>query len=76
MVLHEIVHQLVPTIIKASHPAVDDGDKQSLLALYSEQMVANKYNVACLGRGKQEIKRDCEDWLVVWDEDKCLPLQK
>ena len=32
----------------------------------------NKYsNVAWLGTGKQEIIRGCEDWLVVWDEDKC-----
>ena len=27
-------------------------------------------NVACLESGKQEIMRDCEDWLVVLDEDK------
>ena len=27
-------------------------------------------NVAWLGTGKQEIIRGCEDWLVVWDEDK------
>ena len=27
--------------------------------------------LAWLGTGKQEIIRDCEAWLVVWDEDKC-----
>ena len=76
MVLREIVHQLVPAIIKARRPAVDDGDKQSatvpVTGIAFRTDSGNKYdNVAWLGTGKEEIIRDCEDWLVVWDEDKC-----
>ena len=48
------------------------GDKQSVTGIAFRTDSGNKYNnVAWLGTGKQEIIRDCEDWLVVWDEDKC-----
>ena len=70
MVLRE-VHQLVPAIFKARRPAVDDGDKQSVTGIAFITDIGNKYNgVAWLGTGKQEIIGNCEDWLVVWDEDK------
>ena len=72
MVLCEIVYQLVPAIIKARCPTVDDGDKQNVTGIAFRTDSGNKYNkIAWLGTGKQEIIRDCEDWLVIWYEDKC-----
>ena len=72
MVLHKIMHQLAPAIIKARTPTEEDGDKESVTGIVFRTDSGNKYNnVACLGIGKQEIIRDCENWLVVWDEDKC-----
>ena len=65
MVLREIVHQLVPAIIKARRPAKDERDKQSVTGIAFRTDSGNKYNnLAWLGTGKQEIIRDCEDWLV------------
>ena len=56
MVLCEIVHQLVPAIIKARCPAVDDGDKQSVTGIAFRTESGNKNsNGAWLGTGKQEI---------------------
>ena len=67
MVLHEMVHQLVPAFIKARRPSVDDGDKQSVTGIAFRIDSGNKYiNVAWnIATGKQEIINDCEDWLVV-----------
>ena len=71
MVLREIVHQLAPVIIKARCPAIDSGDKQRVSGIAFKTDSGKKYNnVAWLATNKQDTIRDCEDWLVVWDEDK------
>ena len=44
MVLHEIVHHLVPAIIKARCPALDDGDKQSVTGIAFRTDSGNIYN--------------------------------
>ena len=55
MVLREKVHHLVPAIVKARRPAVDNGDKQSVTGIAFKTDSGNKYNnVAWLGTGKQE----------------------
>ena len=55
MVLREKVHQLVPAIVKARRPVVDDSVISIAFTTYS----GNKYNnVAWLGTGKQEIIKD------------------
>ena len=72
MVLREIVHQLVPAIIKTRRPAFEHGDKQSVTGIAFKTGDGKKYNnIARLRTSKQATIRDCEDWLVVWDEDKC-----
>ena len=71
MVLREIVHQLAPAIVKARCPAIDSGDKQRVSGIAFKTDSGKKYNnVAWLATNKQDTIRDCEDWLVVWDEDK------
>ena len=48
------------------------GNKEGVTGIAFRTDSVNKYNnVAWLGTGKQEIKRDCEGLLVVCDEDKC-----
>ena len=62
----------MPDIIKARSPAAVDWDKQGIPCIAFRTYSGNKHNnVAWIGTGKQEIIGDCEDWLVVWDEDKC-----
>ena len=62
----------MPATIKARRPAFEDGDQQSVTGIAFKTEDGKKYNnIACLSTSKQATIRDCEDWLVVWDEDKC-----
>ena len=59
MVLREKVHQLMPAIIKARRPAVEDRDKQSVTGIATKTDSGNKYsNVIWLGTGKQEMIKE------------------
>ena len=50
---------------------LDHGDKLSVTGIAFRTESGNKYNnVARLETGKREVIRVCEDWLIVWDEDK------
>ena len=69
-VLREILHQVIPAIIRARSPT-KDSDKENSKGIAFKSIEGTRYdNVTWMGTKKQETIQNCNDWKVVWDEDK------
>ena len=70
MVLREIVHQLIPAVLRVRNERTDaEGEPRTGIAFKTEE--GKKYkNVTWLGDKTQNKIMNAEDWKVVWDEDK------
>ena len=69
-VLREILHQVIPAIIRARAPT-KDSDKENSKGIAFKSTKGTQYdNVTWKGTKKQETIKNCNDWKVVWDEDK------
>jgi len=63
---------MIPAILRARLPTLGEKDKHLCSGIAFKSEEGTKYsNTAWLRTNSESRIQNCEDWQVVWDEDKC-----
>ena len=68
--LREILHQVITDTIRATTPTKDSDKENSKCIAFKSTEGTHYDNITWMGTKKQETIQNCNDWKVVWDEDK------